>query len=177
LTSIRDETPADHAAIRRVHELAFGRPGEADLVDALRGRRPFTISLVATDGPDAGVVGHILFSPVTLVSGDSTTGLDAVRLLGLGPMAVLPSWQRRGIGTMLVERSLAGCRHLGHAGVVVVGHPRFYHRFGFTPARARGFACEFPVPDDVFMVLELEPGALAGRTGLVRYAPEFGALS
>ena len=93
--------------------------------------------------------------------------------MGLAPMAVLPEYQKRGIGSALVERGFDECRRIGHNIVVVVGHPEYYPRFGFTPAREQGLGCEFDVPDEVFMVAELSPGTLDGRQGLVKYHPEF----
>jgi putative acetyltransferase len=88
-------------------------------------------------------------------------------------MAVLPSYQRRGIGSSLLRGALDECRELEYDAVVVIGHPEFYPRFGFGPAKLKGIRCEFDVPDDAFMVLELREDALAGRTGVVKYQPEF----
>jgi putative acetyltransferase len=65
---------------------------------------------------------------------------------------------------------------MGHEVVVVLGHPEYYPRFGFAPASSKGLSCEYPVPDEVFMALELREGALSGRRGLVRYSPEFGRV-
>jgi putative acetyltransferase len=93
--------------------------------------------------------------------------------LGLAPMAVLPQCQRQGIGSHLVRAGLTACVRQGHTVVVVLGHPTYYPRFGFVPAAAKGLRCEYPVPDGVFMVAELVSGALDGRTGLVKYRPEF----
>jgi putative acetyltransferase len=163
---IRAETAADREAVRRVNESAFGRREEADLVDALREGANPCLSFVAEEG--GRVVGHILFSPVSVESGEG-----AWAALGLGPMAVLPERQGRGVGSELVRGGLSECRRLGHEAVFVLGHARYYPRFGFTPAAAKGIKCEFPSPDENFMVVELRPGALAGRTGLVRYSPEF----
>ncbi len=162
----RAETPADQAAVRRVNQLAFGTDDEANLVDALRDHASPYISLVAVE--DGQIVGHIFFSPVTIESETST-----FTAIGLAPMAVLPEYQRRGIGSALVGYGLRECRRIDHDIVVVVGHAEYYPRFGFTPAREKGLRCEYDVPDDVFMVAELSPGALAGREGLVRYHPEF----
>jgi len=162
---VRTETPEDYAAVYRVNHLAFESEGEATLVEKLRAAAPH-LSLVAVK--DQRVVGHIFFSPVTVESEDSS-----FEALGLGPMAVLPEYQNQGIGTQLVRQGLKECASLGHEIVFVVGHPNYYPRFGFTPANAKGIICEFPVPDDVFMVLELKPEALGGRTGLLRYRPEF----
>ncbi len=164
---VRRERPADVARIRAVNELAFGNEVEADLVDALRARGQATLSLVAVAAHR--VVGHILFSPVTIASGS-----EAVAALGLGPMAVLPAHQRQGIGSSLVRTGLAACRAAGHGCVVVLGHPEYYPRFGFTPASRHGVAWEHRAPDEAFMLLELHEGALGGRGGIVRYQPEFG---
>ena len=165
MTTIRDETPEDYEAVYRVNALAFGQEGEAALVERLRGACPH-LSLVAVEG--GRVVGHIFFSPVTVESDDA-----AFEAVGLAPMAVLPELQNQGVGSQLVRRGLEECARRGHEVVFVLGHPDYYPRFGFTPAGAKGLTCEYPAPDEAFMVAELRPGALAGRTGLVRYRPEF----
>lgn len=163
---VRKESPQDYGAVRRVNELAFEQPDEANLVDALRGGAQPQLSLVAV--ADGQVIGHIFFSPVVIKSGNSE--LTAV---ALAPMGVLPEYQRRGIGSELVNQGLIECRQLGIAAMVVIGHPDYYPRFGFSPARAQGLQCEYEVPDEAFMVLELTPGALRGRGGLVVFPPEF----
>jgi putative acetyltransferase len=166
--TIRAEETEDIDAVRRVNELAFGQPDEAALVDALRAVSDPQISLVAV--ADGQVVGHIFFSPVS-IEGDSTSSA-----LGLAPMAVLPEYQRQGIGSQLVRDGLRECQRLGCNVVVVLGHPEYYPRFGFVPASQKGLRSEYPVPDEVFMVAELKPGALGGRRGLVKYRPEFGEV-
>ncbi len=166
MVAILHERPEDADAIRFVLEQAFGQSNEADLVDALRHRGALMLSLVAIRENE--VVGHILFSPVTVESAGSS-----FKAIGLGPMAVLPPYQRKGIGSRLVRYGLEQCRQAGHEIVVVLGHPDFYSRFGFVPTKHRGIHCEFDVPDDVFMIMELRQGALAGRGGVVKYQPEF----
>jgi putative acetyltransferase len=163
---IRPETEADRGAIRAVNEAAFGSTAEADIVDALRAKGNALVSLVAAR--DGAIVGHILFSPVSLI------GHDALELMGLGPMAVLPLEQRKGIGSALVRDGLLRCKQLGACAVVVVGHPQFYPRFGFAPASRYAIRCEYDVPDDVFMIAELEREALRGASGLIRYDESFG---
>ena len=166
MVDIRAERPEDHAAVRLVNTLAFGRPNEAALVDALRERtRPY-LSLVAVE--DGRIVGHIFFSPVLI---DSEAGTFPA--FGLAPMAVLPECQRRGIGSQLVRQGLQECARIGQTVVVVLGHPAFYPRFGFQPASRKGLYCEYAIPDEAFMVVELLPGVLQGRTGVVKYLPEF----
>lgn len=165
---IRPEMPEDYSAIHEVNALAFGREQEARLVDTIRQSPGFTpeLSLVAVDA--GRVVGHVLFSPIRIetASGD-------VPVLSLAPVAVRPEAQNRGIGSQLIQQGLDECRRLGHAIVVLIGHPNYYPRFGFSPARAMGLEAPFPIPDEAFMALELVPGALAGVTGLVRYPPAF----
>jgi putative acetyltransferase len=169
MITIRPETAEDYAAIREVNLLAFGQEIEPRLVEALRESPDFIpgLSLVAVEGSQ--VVGHILFSPVVIETKDGS-----VPALTLAPLAVRPEFQNQGIGSQLVRRGIERCRTLGHRIVVVVGHPTYYPRFGFSPARARGLEAPFPVPDEAFMVLELAPGALDGVAGVVRYSPPFG---
>ena len=166
--TVRPERPEDADHVRRVNELAFGRPNEAALVDAVRGSAN-TLSLVAMLGQQ--VVGHILFTAVWIERMDRTTAA-----VGLGPMAVLPEHQRRGVGSALVRAGLDACRRLGHAVVVVLGHPEYYQRFGFVPASTKGIRYEHSVAREAFMVLELRTGAVARSGGVVRYRPEFSAV-
>jgi putative acetyltransferase len=163
---VRAEAVEDFAAVRRVNELAFGQPGEASLVEALRAEARPQVSLVAVEGDR--VVGHIFFSPVTVEDGASS-----FEAMALAPMAVLPELQRRGVGARLVREGLEACRRLGHEVVFVLGHPDYYPRFGFAPAATKGLSCEYDVPAEAFMVVELTPDALGGRRGRVRYLPAF----
>jgi putative acetyltransferase len=171
MISIRPETPADRAAIRTVNLLAFGRENEARLVERLRASTAFIaeLSLVAEENRE--VIGHILFSSIRI-----RTPAEAVAALALAPMAVHPGQQRHGIGSTLVRRGLDECRRLGHRIVVVVGHPKYYPRFGFVSARSRGLEAPFPVPDAAFMVLEITPHSLTGGYGVVEYPGPFGEV-
>lgn len=166
--TVRPETPDDYPAVRGIHRLAFGGDGEARLVDALRRTPGFKpeLSLVALDG--GTIVGHILFCPI-----DIETERGDVATLALGPMAVRPGFQRRGVGSALVRSGLEVCRRTGHTSVVVVGHAEYYPRFGFVPAIPNGICPPFEVPDEAFMVCELVPGALRGVWGRVRYPSAF----
>ncbi len=163
---VHAETAEDYPAVRQINELAFGGSDEAVLVDKLRAVADPQISLVAVK--DGHVVGHIFFSPVSIEISDA-----ASLALGLAPMAVLPQYQKQGIGSQLVREGLKECQRMGCNVVVVLGHPEYYPRFGFVPAKQKELSCEYPVPDEVFMVAELKPEALDGRRGLVKYLPEF----
>jgi putative acetyltransferase len=165
LIDVRFEQPLDAAAVRDVNEQAFGSPLEARIVESLRAVAD-CISLVATR--DDRVIGHILFTPVSL---EPSVGF---RVAGLGPMAVRPEDQRAGVGGQLIRAGLEACRQHGYSAVVVVGHPAYYPRFGFEPAHTRGLTLrDFDVPDDVFMVVELDAAVRDRLKGAVRYRSEF----
>lgn len=166
MLSIREEMPDDISAIHQLNVLAFGGPTEADLVDCLRELGALRYSVVAID--EGEIVGHLAFSPVT-ISGGGTM----MSGLGLAPMAVMPARQRGGIGTNLFQYWRENFATEKDNLVVVVGHADYYPRFGFQPAKHFGIRWEHDVPDDVFMVLELRPGALAEAEGVVRYHSAF----
>lgn len=172
---IRRERAADHGAVGHVLRAAFPTGAEAVLVEALRAAGDAAVALVAerrTGGGDPAIVGHVLFSPVTVTppgDGPVATGL------GLAPLAVLPSDQRRGVGAALVAAGLDACRARGCGFVVVLGDPRYYGRFGFRRASDAHVANEYGAGEG-FMVLELVPGGLPREGGLARYAPAFADL-
>lgn len=165
--AVRVERPQDAAAIRRLHQAAFGGDAEARLVERLRAAGRARISVVAES--DAALVGHALFSPVSVDGAPQACGL------ALAPVAVHPHYQRRGVGTQLVFAGLNACRADGAGFVVVLGDPAWYRRFGFVPAARHGLEGELG-GGEAFQVLELAPGALPPRGGLVRYVPELRAL-
>jgi putative acetyltransferase len=168
-TSIRSERPEDAAAIATIHERAFGQPAEARLVAALRAAGALAVSLVGER--EGRLVGHVAFSPVSVRDGPG----PAWEAIGLGPVGVLPDQQRTGVGAALVRAGLAACRARRQLVVLVLGHASYYPRFGFRPAAPEGLRWEHG-HDESFFVLELAPGALAGRRGVVRYRPEFAAI-
>jgi len=162
---IREERSNDIEAIYRVHDSAFESSAEAQLVDLLRSRGKLTISLVAEDGEQ--IVGHILFSPVSI--DPPARGWLA---LGLAPVGVIPERQRQGAGKALIHEGLERCKARGIHLVVVLGDPAYYTKFGFKRAFDFGFHNDYRA-DDHFMVLELSPGVLNNFSGLIKYAPEF----
>jgi len=167
--TIRPENDEDRQAVRNVNKAAFDGDAEANLVDALRDGGFVEVSLVAE--VDGKIVGHILFSQLAII-----TEVGAVDALSLAPMAVVPSHQRQGIGGKLVEAGLEGCRERGGKIVVVLGHPEFYPRFGFSPELARPLDSPFG-GGEAWMALELVPGTLEGVEGRVEYSPPFSAFA
>lgn len=165
MIEIRPQRPEDIVAIREVNERAFGALAEADLVDRLRVANKAVVSLVAHYGDR--IVGHILFSPISVAHAPVT-----FRGVGLAPLSVLPEFQNTGIGSRLVRAGLAACRQAGCDVVVVLGHVDYYPRFGFSKAKDHGLENEYQA-DEAFMVLELNKGVLAVIRGLVQFAPEF----
>jgi len=165
---VRPERRSEFAAVHALNLAAFPSAAEADLVDALREQATPLVSLVAESA--GTVVGHILFSPVTL------GGRPDLRLMGLGPMAVAATHRSRGVGSALVRAGLSQCRSIGAVAVVVLGHPGYYPRFGFRPAGKLGIQSEYDVPKEAFMALELVPGALRDVSGTVKYHHAFADL-
>jgi putative acetyltransferase len=100
------------------------------------------------------------------------TATGTVPAVALAPMAVLPAYQRQGVGSQLIRAGLDLVRGLGEQIIVVVGHPAYYPRFGFSSETAGGL--EGPFRREVFMALELTPGALDGVRGRVKYPAAFG---
>lgn len=123
------------------------------------------VSLIAED--HGAILGHIMFSPVSLF------GHPALRIMGLAPMAVAPEHQRKGIGSSLVRAGLNQCKQLGFGAVVVLGHPAYDPRFGFLSSARFGIGCECEVPEEVFMVVELQAAFLEGASGKVKYHSAF----
>jgi putative acetyltransferase len=165
---IRERTPTDGEAIRQVNDAAFGGTDESRLIEDLRAAELAMIELVAVE--QSAIVGHILFSQLAVM-------LDGrpIRALALAPMSVRPSRQRCGIGSGLVRHGLTLAHERDWQGVIVVGHPGYYPRFGFSAELARPLVS--PFAGDAFMALELVPDALKGGTGLVTYPPAFGIPS
>ncbi|MFN8343085.1 MAG: N-acetyltransferase [Cyclobacteriaceae bacterium] len=167
---IREEQSEDYGAIHAVNEIAFGRENEAKLVDALRRNASAFVpqlSLVAT--LDNKIVGHILLTRVK-IEYDHQLVYDS---LALAPMGVIPAAQGKGIGSQLVRAGLDKARELNFKSVIVLGHPRYYPRFGFIPTSRWNIKPPFDVPEEAFMGLELVVGGLERVQGTVRYPDEF----
>lgn len=165
--AVRKETAADLPAILDVNRLAFGGIEESELVDRLRTDDDVVVSLVATF--EGKVAGHILFSNLHIQASQGS-----VRGAALAPLAVRPELQRRGIGSALVWAGLEACRESGIDMIVVLGHPAYYPRFGFSAQTAQ--TLKAPFSGDDFMALELTGDILKGEGAVVTYPPAFGLL-
>jgi putative acetyltransferase len=159
---IRIEEHEDIDEINAVNQAAFAGSTEALLVRRLRDEDAVTLSLVAE--VDYEIVGHILFSPVTL-----EFNLMNKQYVGLAPLAVLPAYQNQKIGSQLVRAGLEKCMAMGWSGAFVLGDPKYYARFGFQRADKFGFFCEYDETGDHFMAAAIRPGGLDGSGGLVSY--------
>jgi len=162
---VRECEPRDGRAIRAVHEAAFERAAEADLVEALEHEGVVLLSLAAE--VEGRIVGHVLFSRMWI-----DTEQACIPAAALAPIAVLPIRQCQGIGSQLIRYALPVLRAQGERIAIVLGHPEYYPRFGFSSELARPLRS--PFPPHAFMALELEAGALGGIRGKVRYPRAFG---
>ncbi|MEM6257175.1 MAG: tRNA (guanosine(37)-N1)-methyltransferase TrmD [Planctomycetota bacterium] len=168
---IRDAHHEDHDAVDALLRAAFETDAEAKLVQKLREQGDAPIELVAEAPSSAGrdqVIGHILFSPISVEGGDGR-----LRALGLAPLAVEPAWQGRGVGRTLVRQGVRMCEEARAGAVFVLGEPGYYGPQGFETASKHGFGNEYGV-DEPFMILPLR-GDL-GPAGIARFAPAFDAL-
>ena len=165
MIEIREEQAGEYREIRQVIVAAFGGAIEANVVELLRDRNKAPVALVAVS--DNKIVGHIMFSPVTI-----TLAPKAFRAVGLAPLSVLPEFQRQGIGSMLAREGLKKCAADGFEMAVVLGSPDYYPRFGFSRASLYGLGNEYNT-DEHFMAMELKNGAFDKVSGIVRYSPEF----
>jgi predicted N-acetyltransferase YhbS len=167
---IRTETINDYKHVFNLNYLAFeNRDDEAKLVERIRFSNSFIreLSLVAEEKRE--IVGHVLFSKANIIQENGEK-----EVLVLVPMAVNPSVQKKGIGSNLIEEGLRRATDLGYGLVFLIGHPNYYPKFGFQPARNHGMELtQFEVPNNVFMVCELIAGELQQTNGELRYPPAF----
>jgi putative acetyltransferase len=146
---IRNETDADVSTITEVtiaafKTLAISNHTEQFIIEALRAAKALTVSLVAE--VNGRVIGHIAFSPVTISDGTRNW-------YGLGPVSVLPEYQRKGVGKALIQEGLSRLKDLNAHGCCLVGHPDYYRKFGFK--NVSGFVHE-GVPQEVFFALSFD---------------------
>lgn len=165
---IRAENIADYDQIREINNEAFNQKNEGKLVDLLRQNNRFVKELSLVAEYNNNLLGHILFFPVNIIQGNKI-----FETLSLAPMSVLPNFQSKGIGGKLVRAGLDVARKMKYKSVFVLGHSKYYPKFGFEKASRWGISCPYEVPDEVFMAIELVPGALDGIKGIIQYPVEF----
>jgi putative acetyltransferase len=168
--TVRPETAEDIRAIDVVHISAFGGEAEAQLVSALRESTTYNRELSQVAELGGRIVGHVLLTRVPLRKDG-----EEKHVLALGPMSVVPSQSHRGIGSELINASITLARDKGYGAIVVLGHPEYYKRFGFVPAKDLQVSCNLPAPEDALTVMEIVEGNLAGG-GHVEYPEPFVSL-
>jgi putative acetyltransferase len=166
--NLRPEQPDDYEGITRVNDISFQRKAEGKLVEELRKLKGFDPRLSIIAESKGEIVGHILFTPV-----DIENNGQKYRSLTLAPMSVLPEYQKKSIGKLLIIFGLQMAKDAGYQSVVVLGHPSYYPKLGFVKASNWNIKSPFPAPDDAFMVKELSPGALDGIEGKVIFPDAF----
>lgn len=165
---IRAESPADILAIDRLLKSTFDTDAEANLVMKLRENGHLTLSLVASTD-DGEVIGHAMFSPVTVQGQD-------IGWQGLAPVAVDESYRKQGLASQLIREGFSSLVEFGYPACVVVGDPAYYSRFGFEPVEKHGFTSQWQLPDGIFQIAGLVDGVFEGYDGLIEYCPEFSEL-
>ena len=166
-TTIRKEEEKDHEQIYEVNKLAFQQENESNLIEKIRKSENFIPELSIVAEINNRIVGHILFSKIKIM-GDSD-----YESLALAPVAVIPEFQKRGIGSELVKIGIDKAKELGFDSIIVLGHKEYYPKFGFQRASKWNIKCPFEVPDEIFMAIELTEKALEGKAGTVKYPDEF----
>lgn len=166
---IRQEVEADWIATGAMIEKAFKKAEHSDqsehlLIDRLRASEEFIPELSLVAEIDGEVIGHIMHTKITI---------DGCEFLALAPLAVAPEWQGKGVGSALVEQSHKSALALGYKGVVVLGDPNYYSRFGYKPAENWKIKCPFEVPSEYYMAIELSENAFLGVSGTVNYSKAF----
>lgn len=168
---IRQEQSVDYQEVFSVHELAFNRTGEANLVNSLRKSDQYIPELSLVAELNGKIIGHIVYTKIKIHQ-----GLESFESIALAPLSVLPDFQKSGVGSMLIRKSLSLAVELNYRSVIVLGHEHYYPKFGFTATDRWGIKTQFDVPASFLMGLELQPGSLEHVSGIIEYAPEFSAV-
>lgn len=166
--NIHPETKDDYTKITEINDLAFGQKNEGKLIEKLRRSENFNPELSLVAELKGEIIGHILFYPIKI-----NAGSVQFSSLALGPMSVIPAYQRMGAGSQLVVQGLQVAKKLGHKSVIVVGHPEYYPKFGFRQASHWNIKAPFEVPDNAFLAMELVKNELNNNSGVVEYPKEF----
>ena len=167
---IRTETKNDYKDVFNLNYTAFGnRDDESKLVESIRFSDGFIPELSIVADNQGEIVGHLLISKAKIRSENGDKDVVV-----LAPVAVLPEFQKKGIGSKLIKEGLKRAEKMGYGLVFLIGHPAYYPKFGFQAARNHGLELtQYQVPDDVFMVCELKEGELESTKGELMYPPAF----
>ena len=172
---IRQEIPDDYTSVieltaKAFETMPFSEGDEDELVVRLRNAPGFIPELSLVAELNNQVIGHILFTPIII-----NNCQQQFESLVLGPVSVLPEFQKMGIGAQLIRVGHQKAIELGFHSVILIGHPEYYPRFGYKTASLMGLKVAMELPsDDVFMAVELTEGALNNVSGMVIFPPEFG---
>jgi putative acetyltransferase len=166
---IRSETENDFTAIRRVNDLAFGRPEEGRLVDNLRLLPEYEARLSLVAELEGKIVGHVLFTPIYIHAEDG----EEYPCLSLGPIAVIPDYQKQGTGGQLIRAGHLTALELDYTAVLLLGHPSYYPRFGYQPADKWELTNPWQINGEPWMAIELVESALTGKAGKAIYPDAF----
>lgn len=166
--TIRPEKEKDYTGIIRVNDMAFKRKAEGKLIDELRKLENFDSRLSFVAEVDGEIIGHLLFTPVAIENNGQN-----YKTLTLAPMSILPEFQKRSVGRLLIIYGLQIAKETGYESVVVLGHPSYYPKLGFKPASRWNIKSPFPAPDNAFMAIELFPGSLDNVSGKVIFPSAF----
>ena len=169
---IRQETRNDYSDVYNLNKLAFEEDEEARLVDLLRKSSAFIPELSLVAVIEDNIVGHILFTKIKIIDNKGNENES----LALAPMAVSPNYQKSGIGGQLIKKGLDKAREMNFKSVIVLGHEKYYPKFGFEPTTKWGITSPYDIPTNVFMGIELVDDGLKNISGLVKYAKEFGEI-
>ncbi|CAF1542553.1 unnamed protein product [Adineta ricciae] len=174
MVEIRREIDSDQNELFQIHQDAFQRDDEAQLVDKLRQNVHYNFNLSFVALVKKKIVGHLLFTPLQI---NYPTSGKSITSLALAPISILSDYQRQGIGSKLIEYALHELKAQSYSSVIVLGHEHYYPKFGFLPAKKYHISAPFSLEnEDCFLALELQTQALPLHDGqaTVQYLPEFG---
>lgn len=170
---IREENPEDYPAVFDLIERAFRDEKYTDhqehfLVERLRKSDAFVPGLSLVCELDNRIIGYILLTELKIKNSK-----EEITSLGLAPVAVLPEFQGKGIGGKLIETAHEKAKALGYTSIILLGHEKYYPKFGYRLADEFGISLPFDVPKENCMAIELQPGALKNSQGEVVYPKAF----
>lgn len=169
MIKIRSEVKGDYEAITVVNDKAFKGTQESQIVKKLRVTKSFDPELSLVADNDNQIIGHILLTETTL----EISSQEKRSLLLLAPMAILPEYQKNGIGKQLILKAIEKAKKTDYPAIILLGHPEYYSRFGFKPSSLWNIKMDIDAPEEAIMILELKEKALQNIQGIVHLNPAF----